>query len=72
MKFFLSLVIGGVAAVALGFSVYTIGGGTLDFLHWVNHGNLFIGGRNYDAYFWALGGIVVGGAISLLRSKNLN
>lgn len=71
-KLFLSLIIGAVLGLALGYSVYTIGGkgSAPDFIYWVNRRNIFSGDRYYDAYFWALGGIIVAGAINLLRSKN--
>ncbi len=74
MKFLASLVLGGVLGVAVGFSIYTIGAGNyaLDFVHWVNRFNMFSGQRYYDAYYWAFGGAISAGAISLLLSKNSN
>jgi hypothetical protein len=73
-RFLLSLLIGAVLGLALGYSIYMIGdrGAVPDFLYWVNRKNMFSGDHYYDAYFWALGGMVVAGAINLLRSKNSN
>ena len=56
--------------IAIGYSVYKLGGGPAEFSHWIDKRYLMSGGD--DVYYWAIGGILVGGALSSLWPKKSN
>lgn len=66
-RFIPAIVLGAVLGIAAGYSIYKIGGGRLDFLKWANP--IYVFGGGYDVYLWAVGGVIVAGAISVMWPK---